>query len=60
MVCSTKWKKFRRKQRFYDKLKCGWDMHSAGDLVMFLGDCNGHIVWHISEFDGVYGVYGVD
>ena len=26
------------KQSFYDKQKCGWDRHSAGDLVMCLGD----------------------
>ena len=26
------------KQSFYDKLKCDWDMHSADDLVMCLGD----------------------
>ena len=30
------------KQSFYDKLKCEWDMHSADDLVMCLGDINGH------------------
>ena len=23
------------KQCFYDKLKCDWDMHGAGDLIMF-------------------------
>ena len=31
---------FVRKQSFYDKLKCEWDMHSADDLVMCLGDFN--------------------
>ena len=35
------------KQSFCDKLKCEWDMHSAGDLVMCLVDFNGHIVRHI-------------
>ena len=28
------------KQSFYDERKCEWDMHSAGDLVMCLGDFN--------------------
>ena len=28
------------KQSFYDKMKCEWDMHSADDLVMCLGDFN--------------------
>ena len=36
-----------------------WDMHCAGDLVMLLGDFNGHIGRHIDGFDGVHGGYGV-
>ena len=32
-------------------------MHSAGDLVMCLGDCNGHVGRHIDGFDGVQGGY---
>ena len=31
-------------------------MHSADDLVMCLGDFNGHVGRHI---DGVHGGYGV-
>ena len=31
------------KQSFYDELKCEWDMHCAGDLVICLGDFDGHI-----------------
>ena len=41
-------------QSFYDKLKCEWDMHSADDLVMCLGDFNGHVGMHIDGFDGVH------
>ena len=41
------------KQYFNDKLKCEWDMHSAYDIVVFMGDLNGHIDWHIAEFNGV-------
>ena len=43
------------KQSFYDELKCEWDMHSAGDLVMSLGDINGHVGRHIDGYDGVHG-----
>ena len=32
------------KQSFYDELKGEWDMHSAGHLVMCLGDLNGGIL----------------
>ena len=31
-------------------------MHSADDLVMCLGDFNGHVGKHINGFDGGYGV----
>ena len=34
-------------------------MHSAGDLVMCLGDFNGHVGRHMDGFDMVYGGYGV-
>ena len=42
------------KQYFYDELKCEWDMHSAGDLIILLNDFNGHIGRHIDEFIGVH------
>ena len=47
------------RQSFYDELKCEWDIHSAGDLVMCLGDFNGHVCRHIDEFDGFHGEYCV-
>ena len=34
-------------------------MRSAGDLVMCLGDLNGHVCRHIDGFDGVHGAYVV-
>ena len=34
-------------------------MHSADDLVMCLGDLNGHIGRHIYGFYGVHVEYGV-
>ena len=34
-------------------------MHSADDLVMCLGDINGHIGWHMDEFDWLHVWYGV-
>ena len=46
---------FEEKTSFYDKLKCEWDMHSADDLIMRVGDINGHIGRHVDGFDGGYG-----
>ena len=37
-----------RKTVIHDELKCEWDMHSAGDLIMCLGDINGHVGRHIN------------
>ena len=34
-------------------------MHSVGDLVMCLGDFNGHIGRRIDRCDGVHAGYGV-
>ena len=39
-----------------DELKGEWHMHGADDLVMCLGDINGHVDLHIDGFDDVYGV----
>ena len=50
-----KWKK----SSLYDERKCEWDMHSAGDLVMCLGDFNGHVGTHIDRFSGLHGGCGV-
>ena len=42
------------KQSFYDELKCEWDMHSADDIVICLGDIDGHVGRHIDGFDEGY------
>ena len=34
-------------------------MHGVDDLVVCLDDVSGHIGWHVNEFDGFYGGYGV-
>ena len=34
-------------------------MHVADDLVMCLGDFNGHVGRHVDGFDEVHGEYGV-
>ena len=54
-----KWRKLLRKTVFGDELKGEWDKHSAGNLVMCLGDINGHIGRRNDGFDRVNGWYGV-
>ena len=50
---------FEEKQSFYDELKYEWHMHYPDDLVVCLGDINGHIGRNIDGFDGIHGGYGV-
>ena len=52
--------KVEEKQSFCSELKCKWDMHSAGDLVMCLDDLNAHVGRHIDKFAGVHGGYGIN
>ena len=49
----------KEKQSFYEELRGEWDMHSKGDLVMCLGDINGHGGIHICGYNVIYGGYGV-
>ena len=50
--------KLGRRRSFYDELKGEWYMQSVDNLVICLGDFNGHIAWYIHNgFDGVCGGY---
>ena len=31
------------KEHFYDDLRSEWDLHSMGELVLGMGDFNGHV-----------------
>ena len=43
-----------KKQSFYDELKGELDVPNADDLVMCLGDLNGHFGWHSDVFCEVH------
>ena len=45
------------KQSFHDELRCEWNMHVAGDLVMCLREFSGYVGKHVGGFDGVYRGY---
>ena len=42
-----------KKQSFYDELKGEWDMYSADNSVMWLGDVSGIMGRHIDGFEGM-------
>ena len=48
--------RFEERQSFYNVLKGDCGMHSAGELVMCLGDFIGHVGRHI---DAVHGGNGI-
>ena len=37
-IAPQRGRSLEEKQSFYNELKCVWDMHSADDLFMCLGD----------------------
>ena len=41
------------KERFYDDLGSEWDLHSMGELVLGMGDFNGHVGKRIEGYEGV-------
>ena len=47
------------KQRFYDELACEWDLKSNNEMVMGLGDFNGHVGQSVDGFENVHGGNGV-
>ncbi|XP_068728698.1 uncharacterized protein [Montipora capricornis] len=47
------------KERFYDDLRSEWDLHNMGELVLGMGDFNGHVGKRIERFEGVHGGNGV-
>ena len=42
------------KERFYDDLRSEWDLHKMGELVLGMGDFNGH-VGKLIQGEGVHG-----
>ena len=47
------------KECFYVEMASEWDVHSADELVLCLGDFNGHVGKWIDGFEGVHGGNGI-
>ena len=47
------------KERFYDDLRSEWDLHSVAELVLGMGDFNGHVGKRIEGYEGVHGGNGI-
>ena len=46
-------------EHFYDDLGSEWDLHSVGELVLGIGDFNGHLGKQIEGYEGVHGGNGI-
>ncbi|XP_067052694.1 uncharacterized protein [Acropora muricata] len=46
------------KDHFYDDLRSEWDLHSVGELVLSMGDFNGHVGKRIEGYENVHGRNG--
>ena len=47
------------KERFYDDLRSKWDLHSMGELVLDMGDFNGHVGKRIEDYEDLHGGNGI-
>ena len=47
------------KERFYEEIACEWGMANANELVLGLGDFNGHVGKCAEGFEGIHGGYGI-
>ena len=47
------------KEQFYDDMASEWDLRSKDELVLGLGDFNGHVGRLIEGFEGVHGGNGI-
>ena len=47
------------KEQFYDDLRSEWDLNSISELVLGMGDFNGHVGKRIEGYEGVHGGNGI-
>ena len=48
------------KDQFYNDVASEWDLQNPSEVVLGLGNFNGHVGRRIDGFDGVHGGYGID
>ena len=47
------------KERFYEEMAREWSMANANEMVLGLGDFNGHKGKCAEGFEGIHGGYGI-
>ena len=45
--------------QFYNDMASEWNLKNPGEVVLGLGDCNGHVGRWIDSFEGVHGEYEI-
>ena len=51
--------KANSEERFYEEMAREWSMGNAHELVLGLGDFNGHVGKCAEGFEGIHGGYGI-
>ena len=54
-VCAKSERPDTKKVSFYDKMASEWDLGSSSEIIVSLGDFNGHVGKCAEGFEGVHG-----
>ena len=58
-ICSTKWKIMEQKEFFYEDLSREWTTHHTSELIIRMGDLNGHVGINIDGFQRVQAGFSI-
>ena len=59
-ICSTKSKIDRRKENFCEYVSREWATHHMSELIIRMGDLNGHVGREIDGFQWVHREFNID
>ena len=58
-LCTIKWKTRFRERKIYAEMAHEWSMANVNEMVLGLGDFNGHVRKCAEGFEGIHGGYGI-
>ena len=58
-LCTASGRPDEEKERFYHEISHEWSMGNADEMVLGLGDFNGHVGKYADGFEGIHGGYGI-
>ena len=58
-LCTTTLKTRFREREIYEEMVCEWSMANANEMVLGLGNFNGHVGKCAEGFEGIHGGCGI-